>query len=94
MGMSVLIFFNKAALFFNQLVNPIAMDAIGWKYYCVYVGWIFLEFLVVFFSFPETKGLALEEIAQVFDGPNAAGRSDEKEAVESLEQRSVSDEKR
>jgi MFS family permease len=82
MGMSVLVFANKASLFFNQLVNPIAMDAMGWRYYCVYIGWLFVEFLVVFFFFPETKGYSLEEISEVFEGENAAAakRVNEKEA--------------
>jgi hypothetical protein len=73
MGMSLLVLSNKASLFLNQYVNPIAMDAMGWKYYCIYIGWIFLEFLVVFCVFPETEGYALEEVSEIFEGKNAAG---------------------
>jgi hypothetical protein len=88
MGMSVLVFANKASLFFNQLVNPIAMDAMGWRYYCVYIGWLFVEFLVVFFFFPETKGYSLEEISEVFEGEDAAAakRVNEKRAFGNMEE--------
>ncbi|KAL4874017.1 hypothetical protein BDV12DRAFT_191887 [Aspergillus spectabilis] len=37
-GFSVLMFCGKAANFVNAFVNPIGLDAIGWKYYIVYVG--------------------------------------------------------
>ncbi|KAK9378528.1 general substrate transporter [Kockiozyma suomiensis] len=56
---------------FNNYVNPIAMDAIQWKYYIVYCVWIGVEAVVVYFFFPETGGKSLEEIAEVFDGPDA-----------------------
>ncbi|KAL4967869.1 major facilitator superfamily domain-containing protein [Aspergillus stella-maris] len=67
-GMSVLIFTNKAALFFNQFVNPIGMDDIGWKYYLVYVAWLAVEVGLFWAFFPETYGLTLEAIGEVFDG--------------------------
>ena len=31
------------ALFFNQYVNPIALNNIGWKYYIVYCVWLACE---------------------------------------------------
>lgn len=37
-GMTVVFLFVDIALFFNQYVNPIALDNIGWKYYIVYVS--------------------------------------------------------
>ena len=36
-GMTVVFLFVDIALFFNQYVNPIALDSIHWKYYIVYV---------------------------------------------------------
>ncbi|OAL33523.1 hypothetical protein AYO20_07209 [Fonsecaea nubica] len=66
-GLSILVFFNKAALFFNQFVNPIGMDDLGWKYYFVYVGWLLFEIAVFYFLFPETKGHTLENAAKVFE---------------------------
>ncbi|ODQ81732.1 hypothetical protein BABINDRAFT_159979 [Babjeviella inositovora NRRL Y-12698] len=53
-------------IIFNNYVNNIAMDAIKWKYYIVWCIWIAVEFTIVFFFYPETRGLALEEISAVF----------------------------
>lgn len=64
-------FFVDVALWFNQYVNPIALEAIGWRYYIVYTVWIAFELFVVWKWFIETKNTALEEIAQYFDGNNA-----------------------
>jgi hypothetical protein len=58
------------ALFFNSYVNPIALLAIGWKYYIVYVCWLGFEF-VVWKSYIETRNTPLEEIVQHFDGEGA-----------------------
>ena len=64
-------FFVDVALWFNQYVNPIALEAIGWKYYIVYAVWILFELAVVWKYFIETKNTPLEEIAKYFDGENA-----------------------
>ncbi|CAG7926333.1 unnamed protein product [Penicillium olsonii] len=55
------------ALVFNTLVNPIALDAIEWKYYIVYIALLVLILLVVYFTYPETRRHSLEEIALIFD---------------------------
>ncbi|KAM0279984.1 hypothetical protein ACHAQH_004313 [Verticillium albo-atrum] len=46
MGISLLVFANKAALFFSHFVNPIGMDALGWRFYLVYVGWLAIKVVV------------------------------------------------
>jgi MFS family permease len=56
---------------FNGFVNPVALDAIGWKWYLVFLLLIVVWFFVVFIAFPETKDLSLEEISEVFEGPKA-----------------------
>lgn len=48
---------------FNQYINPIALAAIGWKYYIVYCAWIAFELVFVYFFIIETKGRTLEETA-------------------------------
>jgi len=50
-------------LFFSNNVNPIALDAIGWKFMAIYCGWIAFEWLFIFFMYPETYGRTLEELA-------------------------------
>lgn len=59
------------ALFFNQYVNPIALNNIGWKYYIVYCVWLACELAVVWKYYIETRNTPLEEIAKYFDGESA-----------------------
>lgn len=40
---------------FNQWVNPVALDAIQWKYYIVYIVLEIVYLILVFLFFPETK---------------------------------------
>jgi len=76
-GLAIMFFCVNAALFFNNYVNPIALAAIGWKYYLVYVSWLLVELVVVYLFYPETRGPTLEEMARIFDGDEAAvGRVD------------------
>jgi len=55
-------------LAFNQFVNPWALDALGWKYYLVYCGWLAFELGFILRYIIETKGRTLEETAALFDG--------------------------
>lgn len=61
---------NLAGLY-NSFANPVAMDAISWRYYIVWCCMLALNFTLVWFYFPETRGRALEEVAEIFDGPGA-----------------------
>lgn len=62
---------TQCALFFNIFVNPIALEGIQWKYYIVYCCILVGGAAVIYFTFPETRGHTLEEMADVFDGPAA-----------------------
>ncbi|KAH6997270.1 general substrate transporter [Ilyonectria destructans] len=70
-GLAVSQLSTQAAVFFNIFVNPIALEAIQWKYYCVYVGLLVIITVTVFFTYPETNGHSLEEMVKVFDGKDA-----------------------
>ncbi|EXJ77306.1 hypothetical protein A1O3_10464 [Capronia epimyces CBS 606.96] len=59
----------------NQWVNPIILSAISWKYYGVYVAILAVYSVLIYFGFPETKGLTIEEIDGIFDGNNAVRRA-------------------
>ncbi|KFA69793.1 hypothetical protein S40285_02453 [Stachybotrys chlorohalonatus IBT 40285] len=56
-----------SSVFFG-FINPIAMEAIEWKYYivfaCLTCGWFF----IIWRYFPETQGRTLEDVAEIFDG--------------------------
>ncbi|KAF4498666.1 hexose transporter [Fusarium agapanthi] len=56
---------------YNAFANPVAMEAIAWKYYIVWCVAIAVHLTLIFFFFPETKGYSLEEVAEIFDGPDA-----------------------
>lgn len=58
---------------FNNYVNNIAMDAIKWKYYIVWCVWLAIQFSIVYFFFPETHGLGLEEVSTVFGDEATVG---------------------
>ncbi|KEY69249.1 hypothetical protein S7711_01703 [Stachybotrys chartarum IBT 7711] len=66
----------RFAVFFNTYVNPIALDAIGWRYYIFYCCWIVVEWLTVFFFFPETQGRTLEELSFMFESQELRERVD------------------
>ncbi|KIX03380.1 uncharacterized protein Z518_06932 [Rhinocladiella mackenziei CBS 650.93] len=70
-GLTVMFLMVDAALFFNQYVNPIALDHINWKYYIFYCVWLAIELAVVYFFYVETRNTPLEEIAKHFDGDDA-----------------------
>jgi hypothetical protein len=55
---------------FNYL-NPVALKNIGWKYYLVINIIIILTIVVVFFTYPETSRITLEEVSVIFDGKHA-----------------------
>ncbi|EMG46765.1 LAC12 Lactose permease [Candida maltosa Xu316] len=70
-GLNVLNLTINTTLIYNGFVNPIAMDAIQWKYYIVYCCILAVETVVIFFFFVETSGYSLEEVARVFgDDPS------------------------
>ncbi|VDB83240.1 unnamed protein product [Peniophora sp. CBMAI 1063] len=71
-GFTVFNFTISLSLIFNQYVNPVALKAIGWKYYIVYICWIGFEAVYVYLFVIETRGRTLEETAALFDGDEAA----------------------
>ncbi|KAJ6586411.1 hexose transporter [Mycena vulgaris] len=70
-GFNIFNFTISLALIFNQYVNPIALDAIDWKYYIVYCVWLVFEGVFLYFFVIETKNRTLEETAAIFDGVQA-----------------------
>ncbi|KAI4719894.1 general substrate transporter [Aureobasidium sp. EXF-10727] len=56
---------------FNTFVNPIALSAIGWKYYIVFVAVILMYGITAYLCYPETRGHSLEQMTIIFDGNEA-----------------------
>lgn len=84
-------FGDTGANLFSGFVNAIALNAIQWRYYIVWCCVLASNFTVIYFFFPETKGLSLEEVTQMLDGktnakevPEAEG-TNTKAAVEVVE---------
>ncbi|KAH3666630.1 hypothetical protein WICMUC_005614 [Wickerhamomyces mucosus] len=65
-GLNIFIQNQQIVSVYNGFVNPIAMDAIEWKYYIVYCCILAIELIVVVLFYPETSGRTLEEVAEVF----------------------------
>ncbi|KAF2799173.1 general substrate transporter [Melanomma pulvis-pyrius CBS 109.77] len=70
-GLTLCFVFTSLAGIFNQYVNPIGLQALAWKFYFVYVAVLVVECAAIYFFYVETRGPTLEEIAVLFDGPNA-----------------------
>ena len=59
-----------AAQIFGNYVNPVAIEAVGWKFYIYYCIWVTAIFIIVYFFFVETRGPTLEELALIFEKPS------------------------
>ncbi|KIJ52353.1 hypothetical protein M422DRAFT_776037 [Sphaerobolus stellatus SS14] len=64
---------TSAATCSNWLMNvlfseasPVALQNINWKYYILFIVLNLMDFFIIAFLFPETKGKSLEEMAEVF----------------------------
>ncbi|KDQ55623.1 hypothetical protein JAAARDRAFT_195461 [Jaapia argillacea MUCL 33604] len=73
-GFTLFNFTISLSLIFNQYVNPIALQALGWKYYIVYIAWLAFECVFIFLFVLETKNRTLEETAALFDGDESVAR--------------------
>jgi sugar porter (SP) family MFS transporter len=75
-------FGDACANLFSGYTNPIAIGAIGWKYYIVWCCVLLSNFAIIYFFYPETKNLSLEEVTRMFHGSASRTRQiDEETAV-------------
>ncbi|KAH7350174.1 hypothetical protein B0T11DRAFT_290698 [Plectosphaerella cucumerina] len=80
-GLSVSLLTSLVAVFFNIFINPIALGAIQWKYYFVFIAVLIGMLVSVWFWYPETRGFTLETVGEIFDGPSAAVHTTAKDAL-------------
>jgi MFS family permease len=75
-GLSLTFIAIYSSLVILSFVNPIALEAIGWKYYIVFCCTTGVSVVVNFLLLPETKGLSLEEIEGLFRDKDIANGAD------------------
>ncbi|CAG8977145.1 hypothetical protein HYALB_00003366 [Hymenoscyphus albidus] len=80
-GLAIVVAGGQAMLIVSQYANPVAIENIGWKYRLFFMGMLLLFIPMVYFTFPETKGLALEELGRLFETDEAL----EIEKIEGIE---------
>ncbi|KEZ45040.1 hypothetical protein SAPIO_CDS2448 [Scedosporium apiospermum] len=69
-GLAIFTSVGTMANAFNQFVNPIALQAITWKYYAVYITILLFYLVFAYFMYPETRNYTIEEVSMLFDGPD------------------------
>lgn len=69
-GLAFFYFVQFSFMILSTFAVPVGLEDISWRLYIIFVVWIMVEFVGVWFMFPETKGPSLEEIALIFDGPD------------------------
>ncbi|CRL17698.1 Sugar/inositol transporter [Penicillium camemberti] len=82
-GMGFSLFGQFASTLILLQTAPMGFGNVGWKYYLVIICWSAFFIPVIYFFFPETAGLTLEEIAQNFGeevAVNLTGATDEEKA--------------
>jgi MFS family permease len=70
--------FLNVAMVVNTYGISVGIEAIGWKLYLVYIGWICVELVVIYFFFVETAGKTLEEMGDIFAAKNPRKESTKK----------------
>ncbi|GAA5870362.1 hypothetical protein JCM8547_006614 [Rhodosporidiobolus lusitaniae] len=81
-GMAISAFSQYSANVASQWINPIGLESISWKFYFVYLALLTFFTMAIYFLFPETRGLSLEEVSLIFDQPGNASLEERKNAVD------------
>ncbi|WWC64939.1 uncharacterized protein I303_107553 [Kwoniella dejecticola CBS 10117] len=81
-GLAIFTSVQNIANAFNQFVNPIALKAIAWRYYAVYLAVLAVYFVIAFVLYRESKNLTLEEISVLYDYPLRGGREQARQALQ------------
>jgi hypothetical protein len=67
-GITLLQIMSRGLTFIGNFCNPIGLEKQGYRYLFLYWSVLIVEVITIYFFYPETKGLSLEEIKMVFDG--------------------------
>ncbi len=74
MSASIVAYWSSLLIYLE--VAPTAFADIGWKFYLVFLSLLVCFIMPLFFYFPESKGLSLEEIARLFNDETTSVRLD------------------
>ena len=74
--------FLNIAMVVNTYGISVGIEAIGWKLYIVYIGWICVEIATIYFFFVETAGKTLEEMSEIFNAKNPRKESTKKTRID------------
>jgi sugar porter (SP) family MFS transporter len=70
-GLSFFYFVQFCFMILSTFAVPIGLENLEWRFYIIFVVWVVVEFIGVYLMFPETMGPTLEDIAYIFDKPDA-----------------------
>ncbi|GAA5891933.1 hypothetical protein JCM6882_007411 [Rhodosporidiobolus microsporus] len=65
-GVSLSTAANWAGNYLVGQMTPVLQDAIGWRLYPMHAGFCVLSFILVYVTYPETMGVPLEEMDELF----------------------------
>jgi len=80
-GIAIYQWWSRAAGFLSDFVNPIGIDAAGWRWYIVYCVWNVFQVVFVYVMFPETSGRTLEELTFLYEEDREVLRRSEVERL-------------
>jgi len=71
-GLAFAVFCKAVVAIVLSQITPLALAAVSWRYYSLFIATNLAAALIYFFFLPETGGKSLEEIAEVFGDSLAA----------------------
>lgn len=80
-GLGMYSFFVNIAALVNTYGVSLGVQKIAWKFYIIYAAWCFVETVIIYLTFPETKGRTLEELDEIFSSKNPVRASLQKKLV-------------
>jgi MFS family permease len=81
-GLAVMVAIGQALLIVSQYSNPVAISTLAWKYWLFFLGMLVLFLAMVYFTYPETKGLTLEELARLYEDDEGATMLEKTNGIE------------
>ncbi|KAI4863399.1 general substrate transporter [Hypoxylon rubiginosum] len=72
-GVAVAVFTKAVVAIILSQITPLAIAAVSWRYYSLFIATNFAAAVIYFFFLPETSGKSLEEIAELFGDTLATG---------------------